>query len=81
MYLFFPGEYEVNIKFNDQHIPDSPIKLFISPAIEDAHKLEVKEYPTSERLYPYTPLEIVVCKNGAKGELYGKVGLSKYNKT
>jgi len=29
-----PGEYMASIRFNDQHIPDSPFKVFISPGQE-----------------------------------------------
>lgn len=66
------GEYRVGIKFNDQHIPDSPYKLFISPAMGDAHKLEVAQFPTSG-VHPDKPAQFLVRKNGAKGELDGKV--------
>lgn len=67
-----PGEYRVGIKFNDQHIPDSPYKLFISPAMGDAHKLEVAQFPTSG-VHPDKPAQFLVRKNGAKGELDGKI--------
>ncbi|XP_075219682.1 filamin A protein cher isoform X4 [Lycorma delicatula] len=67
-----PGEYRVGIKFNDQHIPDSPYKLFISPAMGDAHKLEVAQFPTSG-VQADKPAQFLVRKNGAKGELDGKI--------
>ncbi|XP_076762357.1 filamin-A-like isoform X2 [Xylocopa sonorina] len=66
-----PGEYRVGIKFNDQHIPDSPHKVYISPAMGDAHKLEVAQFPESG-VQPDKPATFLVRKNGAKGELDAK---------
>lgn len=66
------GEYRVGIKFNDQHIPDSPYKVYISPAMGDAHKLEVAQFPESG-VQPDKPYTFLVRKNGAKGELDGKI--------
>lgn len=62
----------MGIKFNDQHIPDSPHKVYISPAMGDAHKLEVAQFPDSG-VQPDKPYTFLVRKNGAKGELDGKV--------
>ncbi|KAK9301493.1 hypothetical protein QLX08_006128 [Tetragonisca angustula] len=67
-----PGEYRVGIKFNDQHIPDSPHKVYISPAMGDAHKLEVAQFPESG-VQPDKPATFLVRKNGAKGELDAKI--------
>ncbi|XP_017885701.1 filamin-A isoform X4 [Ceratina calcarata] len=68
-----PGEYRVGIKFNDQHIPDSPHKVYISPAMGDAHKLEVMRFPDSG-VQPDKPSTFLVRKNGAaKGELDAKL--------
>ena len=36
-----PGEYLASVKFNDQHIPDSPFKVHIAPTSGDARKLTV----------------------------------------
>jgi len=69
----FAGEYRVGIKFNDQHVPDSPYKVYISPAMGDAHKLEVAQFPDSGVLAE-KPSVFLIHKNGAKGELDGKVG-------
>lgn len=66
------GEYRVGIKFNDQHIPDSPHKVYVSPAMGDAHKLEVAQFPESG-VQPDKPYTFLVRKNGAKGELDAKV--------
>ncbi|XP_025412899.1 filamin-A isoform X2 [Sipha flava] len=67
-----PGEYRIGIKFNDQHIPDSPYKLFMSPAMGDAHKLEIAQFPTSGVQADY-PAQFMVRKNGAVGQLDAKV--------
>ncbi|XP_076247871.1 filamin A protein cher isoform X2 [Calliopsis andreniformis] len=67
-----PGEYRVGIKFNDQHIPDSPHKVYVSPAMGDAHKLEVAHFPESG-VQPDKPATFLVRKNGAKGELDAKI--------
>ncbi|XP_015599800.1 filamin-A isoform X2 [Cephus cinctus] len=67
-----PGEYRVGIKFNDQHIPDSPHKVYISHAMGDAHKLEVAQFPDSG-VQPDKPATFLVRKNGAKGELDAKI--------
>ena len=62
----------MGIKFNDQHIPDSPHKLYIAPAMGDAHKLEIAQFPEGS-VQPDKPYTFLVRKNGAKGELDGKV--------
>ncbi|XP_026824513.1 filamin-A isoform X4 [Ooceraea biroi] len=67
-----PGEYRVGIKFNDQHIPDSPHKVYVSPAMGDAHKLEVAQFPEGG-VQPDKPYTFLVRKNGAKGELDAKI--------
>lgn len=72
MHRLLLGEYRVGIKFNDQHIPDSPHKVYISPAMGDAHKLEIAQFPDSG-VQPDKPYTFLVRKNGAKGELDGKV--------
>lgn len=66
------GEYRIGIKFNDRHIPDSPHRLYISPEMGDAHKLEVLQFPQGA-VQADTPSQFLVRKNGAKGELDAKV--------
>ncbi|XP_057318837.1 filamin-A isoform X3 [Microplitis mediator] len=67
-----PGDYRVGIKFNDQHIPDSPHKVYISPAVGDAHKLEVAQFPENG-VQPDNPATFLVRNNGARGQLDGKI--------
>lgn len=41
MFLFL-GEYVVSIKFNDEHIPDSPFRVPVLPSSGDARKVTVE---------------------------------------
>lgn len=38
---FSPGDYEVSIKFNDEHIPDSPFIVPIATLSDDARRLTI----------------------------------------
>ncbi|KAK4872119.1 hypothetical protein RN001_016243 [Aquatica leii] len=68
-----PGEYRIGLKFNDQHVPDSPYKVYISPAVGDAHLLEVAHFPQG-CVQADTPSHFIVRRNGAgKGSLDGKI--------
>ncbi|XP_049277168.1 filamin-A isoform X5 [Anopheles funestus] len=67
-----PGDYRIGLKFNDRHIPDSPFKVYVSPAMGEAHKLEVAQFPTG-CVQADKPAQFMVRKNGAKGELDAKV--------
>lgn len=37
----FPGDYEVSIKFNNEHIPDSPFIVPIATLSDEARRLTV----------------------------------------
>lgn len=37
----FSGDYEVSVKFNDQHIPDSPYLVPVVAPVNDARRLSV----------------------------------------
>ena len=39
--LLSPGDYEVSIKFNDEHIPDSPFVVPVASLSDDARRLTV----------------------------------------
>lgn len=67
-----PGDYRIGLKFNDRHIPDSPFKVYISPAMGEAHKLEVAQFPDGP-VQADKPAMFIVRKNGARGELDAKV--------
>lgn len=61
------------MKFNDRHIPDSPFKVFISPAQGEAHKLEIAQFPDNCTVQADKPAQFIVRKNGASGNLDAKV--------
>ena len=67
------GEYRVGVKFNDQHIPDSPFRVYITPEQGDAHKIEIGQFPNSG-CEVNKPQAFIVRKNGAKGDFDAKVG-------
>ncbi|XP_048239132.1 filamin-A-like isoform X3 [Haliotis rufescens] len=69
-----PGEYLVSIKFNDEHIPDSPFRVEISPSIGDARKLSVAALQ-DKGLIVGKPAAFIVNYNGAKrgGKLTARV--------
>lgn len=37
----YPGDYEVSIKFNNEHIPDSPFIVPIATLSDEARRLTV----------------------------------------
>ncbi|XP_022252251.1 filamin-A-like [Limulus polyphemus] len=68
-----PGDYHVGIKFNDQHIPDSPYKVYIMPPpSEEAKNIELGSI-SEESFQVNKPLAFTVHMNGARGLLDGKV--------
>jgi filamin len=67
-----PGEYRIGLKFNDEHVPDSPFKVYISPAVGDAHLLEVIQFPEGY-IQADKPSQFIVRRNGAKGNLDAKI--------
>ncbi|KAL5013398.1 hypothetical protein ScPMuIL_007668 [Solemya velum] len=67
-----PGEYLASIKFADEHIPDSPFRVMITPSIGDARKLSISALQ-SKGLQVGKPAAFVVNFNGAKGKLKAKV--------
>ncbi|XP_065072532.1 filamin-A isoform X4 [Ochlerotatus camptorhynchus] len=67
-----PGDYRIGLKFNDRHIPDSPFKVYVSPAMGEAHKLEIAQFPSGP-VQADKPAQFMVRKNGAKGDLDAKV--------
>ena len=37
--ILFPGDYGVHVKFNDEHVPESPATLYVAPESADAKKV------------------------------------------
>lgn len=66
-----PGDYRVGIKFNEQHIPDSPYNVYIMPPAGDAAKIEIGQIPDSVKVNK--PVTLALIMNGAKGNLDAKV--------
>lgn len=52
-----PGDYEVSIKFNDEHIPDSPFVVPVASLSDDARRLTV------------TSLQVCACGGGPSATL------------
>lgn len=67
-----PGEYQVSVKFNDEHIPESPFTVFISPHIGDARKLTIHSLQhKGHQVNKACTFSVNV--NGAKGNLDAQV--------
>uniref|UniRef100_F1KPN0 Filamin-A n=1 Tax=Ascaris suum TaxID=6253 RepID=F1KPN0_ASCSU len=66
-----PGEYIISVKFNDEHIPDSPFKVFVSPATGEARRLELASFPDSGM--PGKACTFTVLTHRAPGHLEAKV--------
>ncbi|KAL1007835.1 hypothetical protein UPYG_G00092250 [Umbra pygmaea] len=67
-----PGDYEVSVKFNDQHIPDSPYLVPVVAPMDDARRLTVASLQESG-LKVNQPASFAVRLNGAKGTVDAKV--------
>jgi filamin len=67
-----PGEYQISIKFNDEHIPESPFTAYISPPIGDAKKLTVQSF-RNKGFEVNKACVFSVNFNGARGKIDAKV--------
>uniref|UniRef100_A0A8C1VHQ0 Filamin B n=1 Tax=Cyprinus carpio TaxID=7962 RepID=A0A8C1VHQ0_CYPCA len=67
-----PGDYEVSIKFNDEHIPDSPYLVPVYAPVDDARRLTVTSLQESG-LKVNQPASFAVRLNGEKGHMDAKV--------
>ncbi|XP_028923663.1 filamin-A isoform X3 [Ornithorhynchus anatinus] len=67
-----PGDYEVSVKFNDDHIPDSPFVVPVASPSDDARRLTVSSLQESG-LKVNQPASFAVSLNGAKGVIDAKV--------
>jgi filamin len=67
-----PGEYQVSIKFNDEHIPDSPFNVVIGSPFGDAKKLTIHSLQ-SKGHEVNRPCMFTVNVNGARGRLDARV--------
>ncbi|XP_037604615.1 filamin-B [Sebastes umbrosus] len=67
-----PGDYEISVKFNDQHIPDSPYLVPVVAPANDARRLTVTGLQESG-LKVNHPASFAVRLNGAQGKMEAKV--------
>ncbi|XP_062400673.1 filamin-B [Sardina pilchardus] len=67
-----PGDYEVSVKFNDEHIPDSPYLVQVCAPTDDARRLTVTSLQESG-LKANQPASFAVSLNGAQGSINAKV--------
>uniref|UniRef100_A0A2K5QSS3 Filamin A n=1 Tax=Cebus imitator TaxID=2715852 RepID=A0A2K5QSS3_CEBIM len=67
-----PGDYEVSVKFNEEHIPDSPFVVPVASPSGDARRLTVSSLQESG-LKVNQPASFAVSLNGAKGVIDAKV--------
>ena len=67
------GEYSVGIRFNEEHIPLSPYKVFISPKSGHADKVKISNLTEDEQIALNAPQSFLLSKNGANGTLQCKM--------
>ncbi|KAM9758898.1 filamin-B-like isoform 2-T2 [Menidia menidia] len=67
-----PGDYEVSVKFNEQHIPDSPYLVPVVAPADDARRLTVAGLQESG-LKANHPASFAVRLNGAQGKMEAQV--------
>ncbi|KAK5933446.1 hypothetical protein CgunFtcFv8_013926 [Champsocephalus gunnari] len=67
-----PGDYEISVKFNEQHIPDSPFLVHVVAPANDARRLSVTGLQESG-LKVNHPASFAVRLNGAQGKMEAKV--------
>uniref|UniRef100_A0A8C7FJZ9 Filamin C n=1 Tax=Oncorhynchus kisutch TaxID=8019 RepID=A0A8C7FJZ9_ONCKI len=67
-----PGDYEVSIKFNNEHIPDSPFVVPIATLSDEACRLTVTSLQEKDLKVNQEALFAVQC-NGARGVVDAKV--------
>uniref|UniRef100_A0A8C3HVE5 Filamin C n=1 Tax=Chrysemys picta bellii TaxID=8478 RepID=A0A8C3HVE5_CHRPI len=67
-----PGDYEVSIKFNEEHVPDSPFVVPVASLSDDARRLTVTSLQETG-LKVNQPASFAVQLNGARGVIDAKV--------
>ncbi|VDK69649.1 unnamed protein product, partial [Gongylonema pulchrum] len=65
------GEYVMGIKFNNEHIPESPFKVYVPPVTDEAVPLELASFP--EWGAPGKKCAFSVLANCAPNQLEAKV--------
>merc|ERR1719225_293301 len=67
-----PGEYSVGIRFNDQHIPGSPYKVYIMPSADDAERVRMSNMADGPVAMDI-PQTMILNMNGADGDVECKI--------
>ncbi|XP_047658290.1 filamin-C-like isoform X2 [Tachysurus fulvidraco] len=67
-----PGDYEVSIKFNNEHIPDSPFTVPIATLSDEARRLTLSSLQEKDLRVNHEAL-FAVQRNGARGVIDAKV--------
>lgn len=67
-----PGEYSIGIRFNDQHIPNSPYKVYILPSSEAADRVRLSNMAEAP-VQPDAPQTMLLNMNGANGDVECKL--------
>ncbi|XP_029681359.1 filamin-C isoform X2 [Takifugu rubripes] len=67
-----PGDYEVSIKFNDEHIPDSPFTVPISTLADDARRITITSLQEMALKVGHEA-SFAVQLNGARGLIDAKI--------
>ncbi|KAF1606973.1 UNVERIFIED_CONTAM: Filamin-A, partial [Eudyptes pachyrhynchus] len=65
------GDYEVSVKFNEEHIPESPFVVTAAAPCDAARRLTVSSLQSGLKVHQ--PASFAVSLNGAKGVLDAKV--------
>jgi filamin len=68
-----PGDYQISIKFNDEHIPDSPFTASVQPPISEALKNLTVHSLRTKGLEINKPFTFSINVNGAKGKVDANV--------
>lgn len=66
------GDYGVHVKFNDEHVPDSPANVHVTPVSADAKKITIVGI-RDRGLEANKPVTFSLAMNGARGELKAHV--------
>ncbi|XP_064616550.1 filamin-A-like isoform X2 [Liolophura sinensis] len=67
-----PGKYGIHVKFNDEHIPNSPFIVNVAPDSGAVRKVTIHSL-RDKGLEPNKPATFSVNLNGAKGELHATI--------
>lgn len=54
----FLGDYEVSIKFNEEHIPDSPFVVPVATLSDDARRLTITSLQVRKPRSSFSPLRL-----------------------